>query len=280
MYSSLIKFEIKRNLRSVRKILTQKKILKPSVTYKPGRCNVCGVDTIFLAYPNETYNNSNSCIYCGCTARFRLIGLALANLILNKTQFVKDLELNCIPENKNIKILDTSYKSSLYPFLKNKISLRMSEYYPDYPVGKKVLKLENQDLLSLKVKDRELDYIITSEVFEHIYDPWKAFAEINRCLKKGGAHIFTVPYYEDKITLSRATPDENNNLKILLPEVYHLNPLTKNGSLVVTDFGNDLVVKLEQLGFKTDYIKLTDEYFGFKETYLFVSQKMQQLIAG
>jgi len=46
--------------------------------------------------------------------------------------------------------------------------------------------------------DESFDLVITLDVFEHVLRPAKAFAEIARTLKPGGAHIYTVPYYRGK----------------------------------------------------------------------------------
>ena len=89
--------------------------------------------------------------------------------------------------------------------------------------------------------DDSFDLVITSEVFEHVTDAWAGFREIHRVLRAGGRHIFTVPILPGARTTSRdsAVP------------VLHIDPLRSEGSLVVTDFGEDLPALLEPLGFET-----------------------------
>lgn len=41
--------------------------------------------------------------------------------------------------------------------------------------------------------DREYDLIIHSHTLEHMFDPNKFLSEVNKCLKDGGLHIFSVP---------------------------------------------------------------------------------------
>ena len=41
-------------------------------------------------------------------------------------------------------------------------------------------------------ENESFDLFITQDVFEHVMTPNKAFKEIERVLKPGGAHVFTV----------------------------------------------------------------------------------------
>ena len=43
------------------------------------------------------------------------------------------------------------------------------------------------------VPDESFDLVITQDVFEHVYDGPAAFREIERTLRPGGVHVFTVP---------------------------------------------------------------------------------------
>lgn len=54
--------------------------------------------------------------------------------------------------------------------------------------------VRHEDLRSTSFDDNSLDLITSTEVFEHIPDPYYAFKEICRILKPKGMHIFTVPF--------------------------------------------------------------------------------------
>jgi 2-polyprenyl-3-methyl-5-hydroxy-6-metoxy-1,4-benzoquinol methylase len=41
--------------------------------------------------------------------------------------------------------------------------------------------------------DETFDLTITQDVMEHVFNPEKAFQEIMRTTKSGGAHVFTTP---------------------------------------------------------------------------------------
>jgi ubiquinone/menaquinone biosynthesis C-methylase UbiE len=51
----------------------------------------------------------------------------------------------------------------------------------------------SEDLRALTFPDQSFDLFITSDVFEHVFEPEKGFGDIARVLKPGGMHIFTMP---------------------------------------------------------------------------------------
>jgi SAM-dependent methyltransferase len=99
----------------------------------------------------------------------------------------------------------------------------------------------SEDLENMTFEDESFDLVITQDVLEHLFDPEKAFAEIARTLKPGGAHIFTTPLVRKlKPSLRSAILDENGEVKHLEPPVYHANPVDRNGSLVTVQWGYDI----------------------------------------
>ena len=50
------------------------------------------------------------------------------------------------------------------------------------------------DIINIPLEDESFDYILCSEVFEHIPAPVKALKEFDRILKKNGEIINTVPF--------------------------------------------------------------------------------------
>lgn len=117
----------------------------------------------------------------------------------------------------------------------------VSEYHDGAMLGDVVDGVPHQDLRALTFPTGSWDVVVTSEVFEHVEDPWTAFAEVRRVLRPGGAHVFTVPVI-DGPTIDRAG----------LPPVRHLDGLRPTGIAVVTDFGVDLAERLREFGFETD----------------------------
>src|SRR5262249_23430285 len=88
---------------------------------------------------------------------------------------------------------------------------------------------------------RFFDLVITQDVMEHVLDPTRAFAEIARALKPGGAHIFTVPLVNKaRASEVRAKRDQKGAVIYLQPPEYHDNPASSEGSLVSMHWGYDI----------------------------------------
>jgi SAM-dependent methyltransferase len=129
-----------------------------------------------------------------------------------------------------------------------------SEYFgPTELFGKSHNGVLNIDLMHTPFDNDAFDYIISTEVFEHIPFPYKAFKETHRILKKGGAHIFTIPYQDKDLDEVRATLDHENKVVHLLEPQYHGDTLRKEeGVLVFTVFSKQMISKLQQIGFTVD----------------------------
>ncbi len=115
-----------------------------------------------------------------------------------------------------------------------------SQFFLDVPRGEIRNGQQSEDLESLTFPDDSFDLVITQDVFEHILQPDKAFAEIARTLKPNGAHVFTVPYYRGKKTVIRARPAASGGIAYLMQPDYHANPVDPKGSLVTTEWGDEI----------------------------------------
>ena len=132
-----------------------------------------------------------------------------------------------------------------------------------------------EDLEAQTFADGVFDLVITQDVFEHVLDPARAFAEVARTLKPGGAHVFTVPWYPGQETVIRAIRNKGS-VKHLLPPDYHVNPIDEQGSLVVTEWGRDLGDFVYQAsGLTTTVFSMQDKARGIEGDFLevFVSRK-------
>lgn len=271
--------ELKRALRKYKLFYLKKKYGGTD-----GYCNICGSATQFILWENTSLSNSMACEHCCGIARYRLLALIIANYFAQKEsspvknlEFCKNLNkrasLKGLKKAPGINVLDTSFKSFIYKELDNKYNLMMSEYIPSILPKKKLFGIWHQDLTNINAPDNYFDCIITSEVFEHVYDPDKAFREIKRVLKPNGVHVFTLPFHEAEKTVIRASIENGEVINHLEP-AYHIDPLSKTGALVFTDFGQDLIARLNGQGLMTEYISLTDTELGFNNTYALVSLKV------
>lgn len=96
-----------------------------------------------------------------------------------------------------------------------------------------------ENLEHLTFPDNTFDIFITQDVLEHVFHPERAFSEIMRVVKPGGAHVFTAPKYKG---LSKSYPRaslQNGSIDHLLEPVYHGNPIGDGRALVTWDYGDD-----------------------------------------
>lgn len=111
-----------------------------------------------------------------------------------------------------------------------------THFFPDVESGRMHRGFRCENLEAQTFAHESFDLVITQDVLEHILHPDRAFSEIARTLKPGGAHLFTVPWYHWQKTETRAV-EKDGKINHLLPPIYHGNPIDRAGSLVVTDWG-------------------------------------------
>lgn len=132
---------------------------------------------------------------------------------------------------------------------------RCSEYFPEIPRGlRNQCGVRSEDATRLTFPDNSFDIVISQDIFEHIKEVWRAFAEANRVLRPGGKHIFTVPLHEGRKTRPRNS----------LPPVRHGDPLNPEGALVFWDFGDDLPERLNKMGILTSLV-LSEKFYRPEE---------------
>ena len=119
-----------------------------------------------------------------------------------------------------------------------------SHFFEGIDSGQEVDGVLCQDLTKQSFEDESFDLQISLDVFEHLFEAEKAFKEIARTLKTGGAAIFTVPLVRgNKNTIKRAIL-ENNKIKHLEEPDYHGNPVGNGRSLVTYEWGYDICEKI------------------------------------
>ncbi len=141
-----------------------------------------------------------------------------------------------------------------------------SHYYPDGKPGGIVNGFRCENLEALTFPNESIDLHITQDVMEHVFSPSKAFQEIKRTLRPGGAHIFTVPLVNKNApSKMRAKLSDNGEIICTEPPIYHGNPINEKGSLVVTDWGFDICEKIfEASGLFTHMIYIDNLSMGIR----------------
>jgi SAM-dependent methyltransferase len=155
------------------------------VSVSPGdlcyRCNICGlVSTVRLA---ELHRERRSCPNpaCGSTPRFRSIVHMLSTEL-----FGTSIPLPSFPYRKDLRGIGMSDWIGYAGPLAERLSFVNTYYHTD----------PHLDITSIEGWDQGVyDFIISSEVFEHVAPPVsRGFENCRRLLKPGGVLILTTPY--------------------------------------------------------------------------------------
>jgi SAM-dependent methyltransferase len=149
-----------------------------------------------------------------------------------------------------------------------------SIFSEEYPFGTEIRKnVFCQNLEALTFTDESFDIVITEDVFEHIRNYRKAFLEIYRVLKKGGIHVFTIPFLFNQETIVRVDTSTEKDIFIMPPE-YHIDRI-RGRILAYRTFGIDLFKILSDIGFSTtvNNSTLEDSRYGIYNSSVFVSKK-------
>lgn len=145
-----------------------------------------------------------------------------------------------------------------------------TQFFDEKPLGEVIKGFRNENLEQQTFLNNSFDIVVTSDVMEHIYEPDKAFKEIHRTLKPGGAHIFSVPLVnKHKPTQLWATRGENGEPEFLNTPEWHGNPLNEKGSPVTMHWGYDIVNYIkETTGADCNIEYIDDLRFGIRAEYI------------
>lgn len=221
------------------KLITLARIAKHALIGRlhPGYCHVCEGVTIFHFYgwyAREHYR----CRRCKSLPRMRALFKVLAEHFPNWRELTIHESSGSGPASEKLAAECAGYSASYY--------------FEDVEPGGEKSGLRCENLERLTFPNESFDLVITQDVFEHVLRPAAAFAEVERVLRPGGGHVFTVPYWPDKHTRSRARPSESGIEHLAEPE-YHGNPVDPAGSLVVTDWGDGFMDFIQEVsGLKTE----------------------------
>ncbi len=142
-------------------------------------CNICGQSNIVEI--NTLQRDAKSCSKCQSSVRFRWIIHSLSTCLFGKSLLLENFPY--LPSIKGIGLSD----EPLYSIELAKRLGYLNTFYHCEP------KLDIKNLTANSPSS--LDFIIASEVFEHIpYPVQPAFDNLNRLLKPGGVVLFSTPW--------------------------------------------------------------------------------------
>jgi SAM-dependent methyltransferase len=106
----------------------------------------------------------------------------------------------------------------------------------------------NESILDFSYHDRSLDFLIHTDVLEHVEHTHRALVECHRVLRPGAPLIFTVPFFTAlDSTLVRGTTDAAGRLVELMPGEYHDDGVGKRGIYTFYNFGWPLFSMLQAI---------------------------------
>lgn len=223
-----------------------------------GVCPICDKSVEFIS-ENEWLRDHFVCTNCGSVPRER----ALIYTINTYYPGFRELVIHeSSPSNRGASLkLQTECKS-----------YSSSQFYPDIDYGD-VHPEDNvqcQDLEDLTFEDATFDLFVTQDVMEHVFDPEKAFSEIARVLKPGGAHIFTVPIInKSEKTECWASKNDKDEIVYHQEPEYHGNPIDDDGALVTMHWGYDIAdFIVKKSGTPTTMVMIDNLQLGIRAEYI------------
>ena len=202
------------------------------------RCTVCG-HTGYLRRADRSVRETYQCGNCGASLRYR----EQAQLILRFFSRENSGHLGELVHETGFQNLKIYEPGLIGPF--RKLFLRLpgycnSYFWEDVQPGEFHEGVQCQDLMNLGYDDNSFDLVLSSDIFEHVRKPFIGLKEVDRVLKPGGYHIFSIPAAvpmrsETVFRVDTSGPED----VFILPRHYHSAP--RGGkSLVYTDFGADM----------------------------------------
>jgi len=145
----------------------------------PFRCNLCGTpNTGTLAALSR---EALTCTHCGSNVRFRAMAYLVTREVLGRPLALPD-----VPVRKDLSGIGLSDAHAYAQPLAEKFDYENTYYHTDP-------RVDISDIEAARVG--RYDFLIASDVFEHVLPPVaRAFENARRLLKPGGKFIFTVPF--------------------------------------------------------------------------------------
>jgi SAM-dependent methyltransferase len=185
------------------------------------RCNICGEHCRTAL--DRLGREESSCKSCRSCARMRAV-----IRVLSTELFGKSLLLENFPARPDIRGLGMTDWVGYAKTLAEKLSYQ-NTYYDQEP---------RLDISAVEIPVHLLanDFVISSEVFEHVVPPVsRAFENVAKMLKPGGLFILTVPYTNKEETIEHF-PDLYDFTVVKDHETFVLRNKTREG--VIQEFRN------------------------------------------
>jgi SAM-dependent methyltransferase len=234
--------------------------------FGPVKCPVCGSRGFVEGFDTKPMNlrETGRCSACGATNRQRQMAFVVRQAFATITGSQKP-SLKTVAALDGFVIYNTEAKGPIHSQLAAMDGYLCSEYFGDeYKSGDIVDGVVHQDLMALSFPDESIDMVLSSDVLEHVPDPYRAHKEVWRVLRPGGSHVFTVPFHQHRhLDDTRAYLNDDGRVVQVKEPIYHLDPVRPaEGVLVYTIFSLEMLVRLRRLGFVTNLYRLHSPRHG------------------
>ncbi len=215
----------------------------------PGMCRICRRPTLFVVTDSNLRENV-ICPFCRSFNRVRQL-YAVFSLF---------------EKSRDIRIWNMESSGSLHQRL-------LADYGNNYfysayfgegiDSGRFVDGVRHEDVRRTSFPNDYFDFVLSSDVLEHVPYPERAFHEISRILKPGGRLIFTVPFLDSsEKSDTRAVINDAGDIQFVKEPLYHGDPLRPRGILVFTIFGWEVLEMARKAGLDCSLQKLHETCQG------------------
>lgn len=225
--------------------------------YGVAKCTVCGA-LAGLSVRHANLRETCLCRRCGASNRQRQIAYVCASILAHH-RGRKIRSFSDVRALDDLVVYNTEARGPVHRQLSGMRHYHCSEYFgPNRKSGEVVDNVLHQDLMNLSFPRETFDLVLSSDVFEHVPDPYRAHREVHRVLKPGGRHIFTIPFYQAGfMDETRATVDERGTVTHVTEPLFHEDPMRlEAGILVYTIFSLEMLCRLHTIGFRTNMYHL------------------------
>jgi SAM-dependent methyltransferase len=234
--------------------------------FGPIKCPVCGSYGFAVGFDAKPMNlrETGLCSNCSATNRQRQLAHMICQSFATITGSQKS-SLKGVAALQGFVIYNTEAQGPVHAHLAPMDGYLCSEYLGDgCKSGDIVDGVMHQDLTALSFADESIDMVLSSDVLEHVPDPYRAHEEIRRVLRPGGSHVFTVPFHQQLyLDQQRAYVNEHGDVVHLEEPVYHNDPLRPSADvLVYTIFSLEMLIRLRRMGFVTNLYRLHSPRLG------------------
>jgi SAM-dependent methyltransferase len=228
---------------------------------KTGRCNVCGWTDRFLRL--DRGREGTVCSNCGSTSRNRAVAFVLAR-VLEENQPTFRWKYR-----RTMRMLESSARGALAMYFRRKFDYYGTEFDPEKIASGKRPR-DYADFQKLHYDADTFDFVVASDVFEHIRHDADAMRELQRVLKPGGYLILTVPYDDERAdTIQRVDTSGPTDVH-LLPPRYHGGG---GHTLAYREYGRDLIDLVRSAGFSVERVGVDRPDLGITPQSVFVARK-------